>query len=1061
MESEIFEAAPNLGLSDRCCAPLASSGAQDTAIYLCPTQNGGIIGDYGLALHDAIQLSIRWKANLNRCKYKIQKWSRQKFPKCIKEEIKQCLTTLDDLQVNHSLTSIEEQREVSAALSSLWSREEKFWHQRSRVKWLQAGDSNSRFLHLSTLQRRQRNKILKIQCDSGIWLSGENKIRVEFERQFELLFTTSSNREWGDALVGVMPSVTESLNAELIAPVTIEEVKEVTFQLGALKAPGPDGFPGLFYHKYWSIVKDVVATATVDFLAGKVCLKELNRTNIVLIPKVENPNAFVPGRQIQDNLLVAHEAYHYLKLKREGGNHELGLKLDMNKAYDRVEWLGYFYLTRGLRQGDPLSPYLFLIISEVLSVRLTKAVHEESLVGIKLTRKSPTLSHLFFADDSLFFIKATLSNVKQLLVIFKAYCTTSGQVISVEKSSVYFSPNTPEQMVLLISEMMGFAPVIDPGKYLGMPSLWGRSKKDALGYIMDRVKKKVVGWKQKTLSWAGKEVLIKAVATAIPAYPMSCFKLPIGVCESINLVLGNFWWGSNDTSNRIHWKSWNFLCKPKDDGGLGFRDIHILNMSLLAKQCWRLVQEPDSLWARIMKARYFPDCSIFEATKGYRASWSWASIIEARDLLVKGGCWQVENGQSINIWGNKWKPPPDLHDGFLINGVTAPTDIVLVNQLIDWDTHSWYLDNVKHIISGEAAARIACLPIGNVDGKDRFIWPWTKNVVFTVKSGYHWLQNIHALATRNVDSARGSHLVNCTTWKLIWRLHTLPKIKLFLWQVLGGVGPVFLNLYKRKMVQTPLCPICGQDEESFEHLFLLCSWVATVWFGSPLGLRIDKAMITSFDRWLYSLSNSFRDARKKDVFLSLCSSICWMIWKARCNYVYKGTPLSPMFTINQAIKLATEFIEVKVIHSKDKLAGLGVVVRDESGRFIEGLAATSSCLSCDQAEAEAVLMGVNLAVSQGRDKFVIESDSKTVIDGLRYKSNNCWRIYPILRRIWSLSNGISDCIWSWAPREANGAAHRPATLADETVGLKRWVNRPPRPLFSVLRNDGMPTPPMA
>ncbi|KAL6128930.1 hypothetical protein ACLB2K_072283 [Fragaria x ananassa] len=311
----------------------------------------------------------------------------------------------------------------------------------------------------------------------------------------------------------------------------------------------------------------------------KVCLPDLIS---------HNQNAFVPGRQIQDNILLAHEAYHYLKMK-EGGNNELGLKLDMNKAYDRVEWdfleaalirFGFarswvnlimacvssvsfsivlngcpgksFLPGRGLRQGDPLSPYLFLIISEVLSVRLTRAVQDKSLLGIKLCRRGPTLSHMFFADDALFFLKATLGNIWRLMEIFKEYYKASGQLINGEKSSVYFSLNTPDQMSRLLGELMGFAEVEDPGKYLGLPTLWGRSKREALGYIVDRVQRKLVGWKQRSLSWADKEILIKSVATAIPAYPMACFKFPKGVCDTINSALGNFWWGSTSSGNRIH-----------------------------------------------------------------------------------------------------------------------------------------------------------------------------------------------------------------------------------------------------------------------------------------------------------------------------------------------------------------------------------------------------------------------------------------------------------------------------------------------------------------------------
>jgi hypothetical protein len=209
-----------------------------------------------------------------------------------------------------------------------------------------------------------------------VWIIGEKLVRKAFEAQFKGVYTSLGPRDWGDSLSGVRPLVTADMNRDLTAPFSLEEVKSAAFQMGALKSPGPDGFPGLFYHKYWEVVNKVVFNTSKDFHSGGVSIQDLNQTHIALIPKIPNPektshfrpislcnnsykilskllanrmkdilpfiishnqNAFVPGRQIQDNILLAHETYHYLKLKREGDNHELGLKLDMNKAYDSVE----------------------------------------------------------------------------------------------------------------------------------------------------------------------------------------------------------------------------------------------------------------------------------------------------------------------------------------------------------------------------------------------------------------------------------------------------------------------------------------------------------------------------------------------------------------------------------------------------------------------------------------------------------------------------------------------------------------------------------------------------
>ncbi|XP_004308581.1 PREDICTED: uncharacterized protein LOC101295867 [Fragaria vesca subsp. vesca] len=260
---------------------------------------------------------------------------------------------------------------------------------------------------------------------------------------------------------------------------------------------------------------------------------------------------------------------------------------------------------------------------------MTRAVSDGTVKGIQLCQGCLTLLHLFFADDALFFMKATLANVWQLDLIFKEYCTASRQLINDGKSSIFFTPNTPIQMSLMC-ELLGFLGVLNPGSYLGLPTVWGRSKKEALDYLFDRLKQKLDGWKQKSLSLAGKEILIKSVDLAIPAFPMSCFKLPMSICDEINSVMGNFWWGYTEKGNKIHWRSWDYISKPKLEGRMGIRDLHHFNMALLAKQCWQLVHDPNSVWAKILKARYFLNCDFFEAVKGHHASWSWRGLAYLR-----------------------------------------------------------------------------------------------------------------------------------------------------------------------------------------------------------------------------------------------------------------------------------------------------------------------------------------------------------------------------------------------------------------------------------------------
>ena len=334
--------------------------------------------------------------------------------------------------------------------------------------------------------------------------------------------------------------------------------------------------------------------------------------------------AFVPERKGLDNVLVAQEFFYALD-KKKGKEGYMAIKVDLEKPYDRMEWcfirkvlhayhfpqslirvimsyvtstkvsilcnggkLEAFNPLRGLRQGDPLSPYIFILCMEYLGHLIKKKCMEGVWKPLQASRDNIGISHLFFADDLILFAKVDVDSCEAISEVLEKFYEESGQKVSMEKSRIYFSPNVQPEINSGISSRLGIQATTNIGNYLEFPIKHRGVPRNRMNFIVEKVMSKLVGWKASFLSFAGRAVLAKSVMSTIPNYVMQATTLPTHLCEKLDKINRDFLWGSTSEKRRLHLVCWNKIIRPKEEGGLRIQAAKFKNLALLAKLNWRL-----------------------------------------------------------------------------------------------------------------------------------------------------------------------------------------------------------------------------------------------------------------------------------------------------------------------------------------------------------------------------------------------------------------------------------------------------------------------------------------
>ncbi|XP_026398710.1 uncharacterized protein LOC113294531 [Papaver somniferum] len=438
---------------------------------------------------------------------------------------------------------------------------------------------------------------------------------------------------------------------------------------------------------------------------------EIHNTVKCMAPwKSPEPDGYPPGFFRDNGNEVSEEK------KKKTKNGFMAIKLDLSKAFDRLEWpfiivvfkkldfsedwchiiflcisiVSYsvlvngsprdmFFPSRGIRQGDCLSPYIFIICMEVLSQLLLKAESD--------------------------------------------------------------------------------------GVIQGTPLFINRDKTKSFQFIIDKFYSRLSCCKRTKLNGMGRTVVTKHVLSSLVVYHMSCFPLPKKITSKIDNIQRTFWWSKKDLRHAAYFRSWGDIGKSKLSGGIGIKNTYATNRVFIAKLGWRIIQNPDLLLSKFMKDKYFPNQNLLEVDKAAdTSSWIWRGIVNSLVFVRANIVSKINDGSSTKIWSSNWipfdtSPPISCNPNY--------EDYVYVSELIDVQNNCWNLNLLNSLFSLDEVIKIRTIRL-NLQQSDKIMWAHTRNGIFYIKSAYRIYMN--DISTE----------IEAYFWRKVWSLDCLPKIKFFI-----------------------------------------------------------------------------------------------------------------------------------------------------------------------------------------------------------------------------------------------------------------------------------------
>ncbi|KAJ6897722.1 hypothetical protein NC652_024515 [Populus alba x Populus x berolinensis] len=615
--------------------------------------------------------------------------------------------------------------------------------------------------------------------------------------------------------------------------------------------------------------------------------------------------AFIPGRHISDAILLTQELMHNYHLN--SGPARCALKIDLKKAFDTISWdfilaglaaiaipptminwittcittahytiningesHGFFKATRGIRQGDPLSPYLFVLAMAGLGGIIHQAV-QQSPFKYHWRCKPTDITHICFADDLMLFCHADLNSIGVLKSSLDRFSMLSGLSINISKSSMFLS-GIDVNLQNDIQHQIGIPLRTLPVRYLGVPLISTRLTHTDCIPLVERITSRIKLWTSSSLTYAGRLQLIKSVLFSIQVYWSSIFILPCSTIKTIERILSVFLWKGTSLSTSGAKVAWTSVCYPVQEGGLGLKKLTTWIKAATLKHIWHLLTDTSSIWTTWVHAVLLRRGSFWHIHTPSNPSWSWRKILQSRDWCRGWFISGIGNGSLTSLWYDYWLPDGKrLIDIFSLRTLTATglswkakVSDIICNGHWQFPLSSPELQAIWDSIRFQPCSSTS----------DICIWKGHALGDFYIASAWTLLRDI-----RPVTSIH----------HLLWFKGHIPRQSFILWLACQGRLRTMDRLYSMGTVTNHTCILCGLHVETHEHLFFECKFSGAVWKAINDKAKLNWPCIPwqQLIHWASMLCQQRHDITNLIARLLLSSSV-YLLWQERNNQVFSN-----------------------------------------------------------------------------------------------------------------------------------------------------------------------------